>query len=260
MQPRKGIDAGIPRNATLRIQINKIQPRESIGVGIARITTPRMLIPKMQLQKAKVLGFTETQPQKANTQNSIPWSHWRWDYLKRSPQNANTPNSTPEGIRVRISWNATPRMQIPKGNPQNTQNATPRSHRCWDSPIRNPQNAKTQDSIPRRQRCQDSLQRNPQNAKYPKCNQQKASLLVFPETKPPELKIPKKPRKHWCIDSPKCNPQNANTQNTTPTIHRCRDSPKRNPKLSVLLYVFKHKTKYILIHAPHTRIMAFWHQ
>ena len=30
----------------------------------------------------------------------------------------------------------------------------------------------------------------------------------------------------------------------------------RPPKV---LYVFEHKTKYILIHAPHTRTVAFWH-
>ena len=28
---------------------------------------------------------------------------------------------------------------------------------------------------------------------------------------------------------------------------------------SSVLYVFEHKTKNILIHAPHTRTVAFWH-
>ena len=26
-----------------------------------------------------------------------------------------------------------------------------------------------------------------------------------------------------------------------------------------LLYVFGHKTQYVLIHAPYTRIVVFWH-
>ena len=96
---------------------------------------------------------------------------------------------------------------------------------------------------------------NPRMQKYQKFNPQKASVLGFPETKPPECKYTNTPRRHRCQDSqkrtahntntpqnatprriryrnsPKRNPQEANTQNATPRTHKSRDSPKnRNPQ------------------------------
>ena len=38
--------------------------------------------------------------------------------------------------------------------------------------------------------------------------------------------------------------------------HQSARDQNRPPKV---LYVFEHKTQYILIHAPHIRTVAFWH-
>ena len=39
----------------------------------------------------------------------------------------------------------------------------------------------------------------------------------------------------------------------------CHESVGSFNRLSHVLYVFEHKTQYLLIHAPHTRIVEFWH-
>ena len=39
----------------------------------------------------------------------------------------------------------------------------------------------------------------------------------------------------------------------------CLEPVLHHNTLPKLLYVFEHKTKYVLIHAPHTRIVVFWH-
>ena len=39
----------------------------------------------------------------------------------------------------------------------------------------------------------------------------------------------------------------------------CREPTRKLWQLSNVLYVFEHKTQYLLIHAPYTRIVVFWH-
>ena len=39
----------------------------------------------------------------------------------------------------------------------------------------------------------------------------------------------------------------------------CRDQTGKLWQLCKVLYVFEHKTQYILIHDPFTRIVVFWH-
>ena len=39
----------------------------------------------------------------------------------------------------------------------------------------------------------------------------------------------------------------------------CREPAGKLWQLSKVLYVFEHKTQYILIHASFTRIVVFWH-
>ena len=39
----------------------------------------------------------------------------------------------------------------------------------------------------------------------------------------------------------------------------CRKSAGKLWQLCKVLYVFEHKTQYLLIHAPYTRIVVFWH-
>ena len=39
----------------------------------------------------------------------------------------------------------------------------------------------------------------------------------------------------------------------------CRKPAGKLWQLSNVLYVFEHKTQYLLIHAPYTRIVVFWH-
>ena len=39
----------------------------------------------------------------------------------------------------------------------------------------------------------------------------------------------------------------------------CREIALDYNTLPKLLYVFEHKTWYVLIHAPYTRIVVFWH-
>ena len=43
------------------------------------------------------------------------------------------------------------------------------------------------------------------------------------------------------------------------TLAACRESAGRLWQLCKVLYVYEHKTQYILIHAPFNRIMIFWH-
>ena len=42
-------------------------------------------------------------------------------------------------------------------------------------------------------------------------------------------------------------------------IAACREPAGKLWQLRKVLYVFEHKTQYILIHAPSTRIVLFWH-
>ena len=39
----------------------------------------------------------------------------------------------------------------------------------------------------------------------------------------------------------------------------CREPTRKLWQLCKVLYVFEHKTQYLLIHAPYTRIVIFWH-
>ena len=39
----------------------------------------------------------------------------------------------------------------------------------------------------------------------------------------------------------------------------CREPVGKLGQLCKVLYVFEHKTQYLLIHAPFTRIVVFWH-
>ena len=39
----------------------------------------------------------------------------------------------------------------------------------------------------------------------------------------------------------------------------CREPAGKLWQLRKVLYVFEHKTQYLLIHAPFTRIVLFWH-
>ena len=39
----------------------------------------------------------------------------------------------------------------------------------------------------------------------------------------------------------------------------CHEPAGKLRQLCKVLYVFEHKTQYILIHAPFIRIMVFWH-
>ena len=39
----------------------------------------------------------------------------------------------------------------------------------------------------------------------------------------------------------------------------CREPTGKLWQLCKVLYVFEHKKQYILIHAPYTRIVVFWH-
>ena len=39
----------------------------------------------------------------------------------------------------------------------------------------------------------------------------------------------------------------------------CREPARKLWQLCKVLYVFEHKTQYLLIHAPITRIVVFWH-
>ena len=39
----------------------------------------------------------------------------------------------------------------------------------------------------------------------------------------------------------------------------CREPAGKLWQLCKVLYVFEHKTHYLLIHAPFTRIVVFWH-
>ena len=39
----------------------------------------------------------------------------------------------------------------------------------------------------------------------------------------------------------------------------CRKPAGKLWQLGKVLYVFEHKAQYILIHAPFTRIVVFWH-
>ena len=39
----------------------------------------------------------------------------------------------------------------------------------------------------------------------------------------------------------------------------CREPVGSYNRLSYVLYVFEHKMQYILIHAPYTHIVTFWH-
>ena len=43
------------------------------------------------------------------------------------------------------------------------------------------------------------------------------------------------------------------------TLAACRESAGKLWQLCKVLFVFEHKTQYILIHAPYTRIVVFWH-
>ena len=39
----------------------------------------------------------------------------------------------------------------------------------------------------------------------------------------------------------------------------CREPAGTYNRLREVLYVFEHKTQYLLIHAPYTRIVVIWH-
>ena len=39
----------------------------------------------------------------------------------------------------------------------------------------------------------------------------------------------------------------------------CREPAGKLWQLCKVLYAFENKTQYLLIHAPYTRIVAFWH-
>ena len=39
----------------------------------------------------------------------------------------------------------------------------------------------------------------------------------------------------------------------------CREPAGSYNRMSYVLYVFEHKTQYLLIHAPYNRIVVFWH-
>ena len=39
----------------------------------------------------------------------------------------------------------------------------------------------------------------------------------------------------------------------------CREPVGSCDRRCEVLYIFEHKTQYILIHAPYTRIVVFWH-
>ena len=43
------------------------------------------------------------------------------------------------------------------------------------------------------------------------------------------------------------------------TLAACREPAGKLWQLCKVLYVFEHKTQYLLIHAPFTRIVVFWH-
>ena len=42
-------------------------------------------------------------------------------------------------------------------------------------------------------------------------------------------------------------------------LEACREPAGSYNRLLDVLYVFEHKTQYLLIHAPYTRIVIFWH-
>ena len=42
-------------------------------------------------------------------------------------------------------------------------------------------------------------------------------------------------------------------------LEDCREPAWSYNRLLDVLYVFEHKTQYLLIHAPYTRIVIFWH-
>ena len=48
------------------------------------------------------------------------------------------------------------------------------------------------------------------------------------------------------------------SQMRTPLAACCEPAGKLQ-QLCKVLYVFEHKTQYLLIHAPYARILAFWH-
>ena len=43
------------------------------------------------------------------------------------------------------------------------------------------------------------------------------------------------------------------------SLAACREPAGKLWQLCKVLYVFEHKVQYILIHAPFTRIVVFWH-
>ena len=43
------------------------------------------------------------------------------------------------------------------------------------------------------------------------------------------------------------------------TLAACREPAGKLWQLCKVLYIFEHKTQYILINAPFTRIVVFWH-
>ena len=43
------------------------------------------------------------------------------------------------------------------------------------------------------------------------------------------------------------------------SLAACREPAGKLWQLYKVLYVFEHKTQYLLIHAPFTRIAVFWH-
>ena len=119
---------------------------------------------------------------------------------------------------------ATPRMQIPKMQP-------PEGIRVGIFTNRNPQNANTQNATPRRHTCRDFHESQPPECKYPKCNPQKAYVSVFSRIANPRMQIPKMhpPEGIRVGIFTNCNPQNANTQNATPSRHTCRDFHESQP-------------------------------
>ena len=43
------------------------------------------------------------------------------------------------------------------------------------------------------------------------------------------------------------------------SLAACRESAGKLWQLCKVLYVFEHETQYLLIHAPFTHIVVFWH-
>ena len=65
-------------------------------------------------------------------------------------------------------------------------------------------------------------------------------------------------QKHLTLQVQVMDPNRLVSQMRVPLV-ACREPEGKLWQLCKVLYVFEHKAQYILIHAPFTRIVVFWH-